>query len=360
MSRTKNNFRGNVINTAEKREQARSSFGYLNLPKGVKSFSVAEGTRKVTLDIIPYVVTDPKHPDNLINPNVAQVGDLWYKRPVKIHRSVGADNESIICPKSIGKSCPICDYQKKRFADGADSKSDEMKELYAKSRSIYAIIPQGVEEYEDEVICVWDMSEFLFENILIEELRDDPDSEIFPSLEEGKSLEVTFKWEEFGKNKYPKARKIEFVDRDPYDESILDEVPNLDTIFKVLSYKEIEAKFFETDLEETGGELKDIEVDEPPVERKSRRKVKEEEPEKEVEKPARKSRRKEPEAEVEKEEPPRRRERSRPAKEEDAPKDATNKCPHGHVYGTDNDVHDACYDCEAFDDCYDENRAMKK
>ena len=356
MSRTKNNFRGNVLDTAEKREKARSNFGYLNLPKGIKTFSVKEGTRKVTFDIIPYVVTDKKHPDNLINSNVAKEGDLWYKRPIKIHRNVGADNESVICPKSVGKPCPICEHQKKRFNDGADK--EETKELYAKSRSLYAVIPIDVEDFDDEV-CVWDMSNFCLEDVLIEELKDDPDNEIFPSLEEGKTLEVTFKWETFGKNTYPKARKIKFLDREPYGDEILDEVPNLDEVLKVLTYKEIENKFFELEEEEQGGTLKDVDDNEPEEEvkeRPSRRKrteKKEEEPEKEEEKPKRTPRSRERKTEEKKEEPV----TSRRKRSENTPE---NKCPHGHVYGTDNDEHDECYECDVFDDCYDANRAMKK
>ena len=361
MSKTKNNFRGNVINTAEKREQAKSAFSYLNLPKGVKAFSVKEGTRKVTFDIIPYVVTDSRHPDNLINPNIAKVGDLWYKRPFKIHRNIGGEDETVICPKSFGKPCPVCEFQKKQFSDKkADPKSDEMKALYAKPRSLYPVIPIDAEDFDDEV-CIWDMSEYLFEDILIEELRDDPDNEIFPSLEEGKSLEVTFKWETLGKNTYPKARKVKFVDREPYGEEILDKVPSLDEIFKVLSYKELESKFNGMDLEDEAGGLRDIDEDEePPVERKSRRKVREEEPEKEVEKPSRRSRRKEVEPEEE-EETLKRAPRSKPVqdKEEDV-LGKKNPCPHGFVYGVDNDAHDECYNCDAFDDCYDRNREMKK
>jgi hypothetical protein len=393
MKRTKSNFRGNVINTAEKHEKARSSFGYLNLPKGIKAFMIKDGVRKVQLDIMPYIVSDPRHPDNLVNPNVANVGDLWYKRPTKIHRNVGAENETCICPKSVGKPCPICEYQKELFDRDKDDDRENAIELYSKDRDLYVVIPLDSDDHE-EIPYVWDMAQSLFEDVLIDTLREskNEENEIFASLEEGKTLEIDFRWKKLGRNKFPEATHIEFLDREPYDESILDEIPNLDEVSKVLSYKELQAKFFETELEEDAGELKEIEPEKEEVHERRRplrssrseekkeefkpergsasstsrrsRHAEEVEPEKEERKPLRRSmrtslpspelRKTEPEKEVE--ETPKRSRRT-PVKEE--VKDA-NPCPQGFVYGVENDTHDECYDCTVFDDCYDEKRKIEK
>jgi len=360
MTKREREFKGGVIDTAEKREQAKSSFGYLSLPKGIRTFSIKEGTRKIKIDILPYEVTDSKHPDNIINSNVANKGDLWYKRPIKVHRNIGADNESIICPKSIGKPCPVCEHQKKRFNEGADK--EETRELYARPRNLYVIIPVDIyEDHMPEEICVWDMSQSLFEDVLIEELRDDPENEIFPSLENGKTLELTLKWETLGKNTYPKVRKIDFIDRKPYDENTLDDVPDLDEMLKILPYKEIENKFFELNLEDQGGTLS--EVNEESEEPRRRKVFAETEKNEEFEEPASHRRRTKidkkddkPKEDIPVERPRRR----RPEPEEKVEEDKTKKCPYKHNFGIDNDRFDECYECNSFDDCYDANRAIKK
>lgn len=261
----KSSFRGKVGKDAQK--SIRTSRGYLNLPDGIKQYQVEENTKKVTLDILPYIVTDSKHPNRDEVNNIALKGDLWYKRPFKVHRNVGVDNESFVCPKSFGKPCPICEYQKKRFNEGADK--EETKELYPKDRNLYVVSP--LEDKKLEGIFVWDMSQALFQDILKESLEEDSENEVFPDLEEGRSLELSFKWKTFGKSTFPEVRNINFLDREtPYDESILEKIPDLDSMLKVLSYEELSNKFFELEGESDGGALEEpiTEKEEPIVERK--------------------------------------------------------------------------------------------
>ncbi len=51
------------------------------------------------------------HPDRDEEYGIAVPGSLWYKRPYWLHRGVGPENVSIVCPSSIGKKCPICEYR---------------------------------------------------------------------------------------------------------------------------------------------------------------------------------------------------------------------------------------------------------
>jgi len=46
-----------------------------------------------------------------------------------LHRNVGANNESVICPSSIGKKCPICEHRAQMLKDGADWNDDAVKAL---------------------------------------------------------------------------------------------------------------------------------------------------------------------------------------------------------------------------------------
>jgi hypothetical protein len=237
-NKTKSSFRGRVASNSRKQTKATGS-SYLQLPNGIPLLMLEEGTRKIKLDFLPYEVTDSKHPDN----EDAPVGSLWYRRPFTLHRSVGADNKNYVCLSSIGKKCPICEYQKELF----ESDKTAAIALYPKPRMLYVVIPIDSDKHE-QIPHVWDMSERLFQDILSEELQVDEENEIFPDLEEGKTLEISFKWKSIGDGKaFPEARSIKFEDRDAYDEKILNEVPNLDEVLNVLSYDELHAKFFELD-----------------------------------------------------------------------------------------------------------------
>ena len=100
------NFKEAVGKDVERREKKKQGFGYLQLPKGIDMWK-AEPKSKAYLDIIPYEVTDENHPDAIPDEGIAVPGTLWYKRPFHIHRNIGADNDSVVCLKTISKSCPI-------------------------------------------------------------------------------------------------------------------------------------------------------------------------------------------------------------------------------------------------------------
>jgi hypothetical protein len=266
----KSSFRGKVASNANKPAGGESSNRYLQFPKGISSFSLKENTRKVEMDLLPYIVSDAKHPDH----NEIAVGDLWYRRPYKLHRNIGANNKSYVCPSSIGKKCPICEYQKELF----DTDKKAAIALYPKTRVLYIPVPLNSKEHDTEPKYVWDIAESLFADTLKETLAEKEENEIFPDLEEGKTLECTVKWKTIGDSKpYPEVTHIDFFDRDPYEESILDEVPNLDEIINnsVLSYDELKNAFFELDEEEDKGSLKEDKDEDEKPSRSSRRQASE-------------------------------------------------------------------------------------
>ena len=380
MTQHKSSFRGKVGKDGQRSDK--KDFSYLNLPKGVELFMVEPDTRKVKFDILPYVISDINHPCKDEKEGIAIEGGLWYRRPFKVHRNVGSDNGRYICPTSIGKKCPICEYQKKMFNEGRPK--EETIPLYPQRRSLYIVLP--VMEGFDEVPYIWDMADTMFQQILIEELKDDPENEVFPDLEEGKTLDVRLKWKTIGERgkPFPEATNITFLDRQPYKEDILDEVPDLDKILKVLTYEELHAKYFELDVEDSGGGLYDItDEDEPPARKRRslREPEKEKEPQEGITDPPRRSlrRREEPEKEEEKrvhkssrdaeeeanshrrvdkeEEPPAR--SSRRSKEVEEPSKAKNKCPFGHKFGVDIDETNDCPECGSYDDCLNENEKVK-
>ncbi|HQE50455.1 MAG TPA: hypothetical protein PKV93_14025, partial [Fervidobacterium sp.] len=115
-NKKKSRFKGAVSRNAERQARGVSQYGYLRLPKGVNIFKEEPRTR-VELDIIPYVITCDNHPDIDEEYGIPVKGDLWYKRPYWLHRGVGPDNRSVVCPTSVGKPCPICEYRAQLLKD---------------------------------------------------------------------------------------------------------------------------------------------------------------------------------------------------------------------------------------------------
>jgi hypothetical protein len=212
---------------------------------------------------------------------------------------------------------------------------------------------------------LWDMSQFLFQDKLNEEVQENEDYETFPDLEEGFTLRIRFGEGSFGKNTYATTSRIDFKDRDkPYKDSMLDDLPCLDDILEVPSYRAVEALFFGGMTEE---ELEDMEDDRETT-RKLGRKLgakpveDEDDEEEEVELP-KKSRKKESEPEEEDDEdedddeeevkPARKSEPKKESKKEPKSEEKSGKCPHGHKFGKDCDEYDECDDCKKYDDCID-------
>lgn len=293
---------------------------YLILPEGVELFD-PEADKSYKLDILPYVVTDKKH----LDPQ-AKVGELWYKKPIKIHYGVGADEIAILCPRTFGKSSPICE-ERNKVANDPDGDDETAKALKAKDRVLYCIRPLNGKQKDK--ICIWDISYYNFQELLDEELNDDDNEEYrgFPEPEDGYTLKVRFKEKKFGKNTFLRANKINFVEREDLDEEILEKVVNLDEILVLKSYDQIKKLFLELDDED-----EDDEPDEKP--KRKPKKVEEDE---------------EPDDDEEDEKP--KRQRKRPKKDED--EEDENKCPYNHTFGEDHEMEDECDKCKVVKKCED-------
>jgi hypothetical protein len=414
----KSNFGSAVSKNAHRQRTESSSFGYLNLPQGVKIFS-PDPDGRYKLDFLPYEVTDPRHPDRDTESDIAVPGNLWYRRPFKTHRNVGngTDATSVVCLTSFGKKCPICEYRAKLMKEGADKADTDA--LKPSNRNLYVVIPLDSKKHEVE-IHIFDISQAMFQKKLNEELEEAPENGIFPDLEQGKTVKVRFESKTFGSGKpFPEAGRIDFVDRDDqYDETILKKVPNLDELLKVLSYEALSLKFFEMEdsVDENAGKLKDDEdeqtpeKEEAPRQRKNPLASKAPEEEKAPERRKEKEKEKEPESKSEgptwedllalsgrkltrfcddnklKLDPDKYDEDNdlrkaiaeelgvtppktsrRKSEEEEPPKgvkketssSSKEKCPHGHVFGVDTSKYKECDDCKLWDDCDEDNLKRK-
>jgi hypothetical protein len=244
-------FADKVRANTQQQKEARSSYGYLKLPKGIRMFQPKGGTR-ARVDFVPYIVTDKLHPDRKEDLKIAVPGEQWYKRPFRTHRGVGAEKQTLVCPSSFGRKCPICEYRSQRTKEGADRKETDV--LKFSNRNLYCVIPIDDKEHEAEP-HVFDVSQFLFQDLLNNEMEEDERYYGFFDPEVGYTLKIRFDEESFAGNKFAQASRIDFVERDhAYTEKELAKVPALDEMLSVLSYKEIDQLFLELDPADEKGE----------------------------------------------------------------------------------------------------------
>jgi len=269
----KSNFKDKIRGDSERQKKEKSSFGYLNLPKGFPVFTVKPNS-KVYLDFLPYLVSDEHHPDRNPQREIAIPNTLWYKRPFKSHWiSLGDKGTAYVCPMSIGKKCPICEYRAKRIQEGAEK--EELIVLKPSSRNLYIVIPINHEDY-DQIPHIWDFSQYCFQDLLNDDVEEDDDIAKLMDLEDGVTLKIRFESKSRGSGRpFPNANRIDPVNREKqYDESIVDELPNLDKILNVLPYKELSDLFYGLDNEDVATDKEEIVDDE--LKRKRKTNIKEE------------------------------------------------------------------------------------
>jgi len=349
--------------TRRSMEKPRSSYGYLKVPEDVNVFK-AEGDSEIIFDIVPYTVSDPNHIDNKKYDDDAIVGNPWWKRPMKVHKQVGVDRVSLICPTTVGDRCPICEDFARRRRDGQEW--EDIKKYLPSDRTLYAVVLLNTRDcdvdYTEGEVHIFEQPDFYFDKSLQAALDKDMSAENFPDLEDGLSISTYFRTGVFGKIEFGEAVKVTFVNREEqYELDFVNEVPDLDSMMIILPYKEIEAVFLGMegmdDDEIDDGEL----VEETPkrqrkttrpTERRTSRRTERKESEPEPEEEPRRTTRK-PATKKEKDESPEPEERKR------APRSKKKECPFDHDFGGDFDQYSDCDKCKIWDDCKDEAEKAK-
>jgi len=365
-----------------KEDSQRSASGnnHIKLPQGVGFFTAEPGGR-CKIEILPYTVSDPKHPDRI------EIGEIWYKRPYRQHRNVGVNKDTEICPRTLGKPCPICEHRESMLA-GKNTDKEVIKSLKAQDRVLYNVRP--LSGSNKGKIQVWEFSYHNFQKQLDAEVND-PDNEEFAGfadLEGGYALRIRFAEETFERNKFAKTERIDFDPKPDLNESILNEVVDLDSTLVVKQYKDLQNKFFEIDDDEdekneTGASAEEEEEVKGAKSEKQAPKGADDTP---TEKQIKKMKRKElaevikiyeldavdpddyddmdelrdaviielhgaEEEEVADPEPETKAEPPKSAKASEGKKKETGtKCPHGHTWG-EADEHEECDDCDKWDNC---------
>lgn len=239
---------------------------YLRLPEGINFFKVDKAGSRL-IDVMPYIMKT--------NGRYADKGEPYWEKTFWIHRNVGSNNDTVICPnKSAGKKCPICEHRA-AMTNNVDSDESELKELAPKERQVFLV--RDLKDVE-RGLQVWDMSPHLFGNLLEsrienadEDEEDDWDS--FADLEQGSTLRLTFSEKTFGGNAKPfyevssidlKSRKVQYKDSD------IDEHPCLDDLLVIKDYDDLKKLFLMVDADDDSDEDDD---DDPKPKRRRQKPV---------------------------------------------------------------------------------------
>ncbi len=345
---------------AEQREY-RSGGARFNLEGGTKFFQLDPKRKIHRLDIIPYKVTVDNNPE-------VEKGELWYQRTVFVHYSIGAEEKAYICPKTIGKPCPICE-NRAVLMKNPDANDEDIEALRPRERELFNVIDLDDEE---KGIQLWEISYHAFGKQLEEEIREGQEEWAgFADLTGGYTLLCRFREESIGRNKFLKVNRIDFEERKDYPESILNDAFDLDRILKVLPYDELERVFLgleeesikkpqRDDDEENDSEEDEEDSEEPEEDDESEQNQEDEEDSEEEEvdededeeDDSSSSRPKRPTVPTIKPSP------------KSSKGDKEHKCPAGGKFGKDCDRLEECDDCDFWNDCRETKdnmiRAAKK
>jgi hypothetical protein len=248
---------------------------HLIVPEGASFFKITKaGVRRI--DIIPYEAGKG-------NPN-ADPGYMTYERTYYVHKQIGPDRKSYICPyKNSGKRCPICEVSVE-LKKTKDWKDPEVKALAVQKRQLFNVIDVD----EPEVgIQIWDESHYLFGASLDDKVKEaDPeDAEAYNNFydpTDGLTVRIQATEEKMPGYKYYSSRVgLELKPRKKqYDDSILDDAYNLDDMIKELSYDKLKDIFLQAEPED---EEEEEEEESRPATRRAKPKPPEDEDEDEDE-----------------------------------------------------------------------------
>lgn len=340
----------------------------VKLKDGVQFFKPKKGKNEIM--IIPFEMDVPKNKDKV------EIGDLWYRLPIETHYRVGAEDKTVICPRCIGKKCPICEHRSALLSQGRALDAPEVKELSPKKRELYWVVDLLDEESEDPK--VFEASYFNFGRKLEEEIREADDESLAPYFadpEDGAAITVRMTEETFGKNKYLEAARFDFNERSKQEKTIfkkaMDQVTPFGEMIVVMGYDELKNLFYDISDDPATEPETDQEYDETPSRSRIGEEDEEEAPEErkrtirgsedgdmeedeETVKPSRKSSK----ADEDDDQPVR---RKKAAKMEDdevvtpkrAGKNTNPECLGDGKFGESCDTLDECEDCPSWADCRD-------
>ena len=235
---------------------------YLKLPEKVHLFKPKEGV--MLIDILPFKAGSG-------NP-WAEEGRIHWERTFYVHRGLGANSDSYLCPRMNSKSrCPVCEHRLVLMKKGDPEMEERVKEMLPKQRQLFNI--RDLRD-PDKGLQLWDISYHLFGKVLDARLRNSDEEDDwgrFFFIEDGLTLKVAMVEKSFGGFTYMEAETIDFKQRaKQYKDSVLERVFCLDHLLVEPSYDKLEKIYLEgetaddDDDEPRGKKKPPVDDDEPP------------------------------------------------------------------------------------------------
>ena len=281
----------------------------------VNRFEAKRGNGDInTIDIIPFEITESWYKNLRMpsgRPTGLDVGDLDYKLQVPVHRGMGPDNrDTWLCLReAFGRECYRCNEMFDRYKEGDKEEGKKLRPSWLTFYNVY--------DYDDDAKGwqLWKIAYYNFEatttmepqraNLIDAQMLSDGGVVLFSDLEEGSTILAKFQTKILGKTEFGVVFDINFEARDPYEESVLQEVFPLDKMLIIPTSEDVKRAHLCLDADEDVADPKPSSLT-TPEKRKRTPPLKKETPKKE------------------------------------APKDESLQCPDGGEWGTDCNQRDAC------------------
>jgi|GEM_PF-6060962 len=265
---------------AREQQQENQGRGYLKLPANIKMLEYKDGARTL-LSVIPYIVEEKHHPDKV------EPGELWYKRPFKVHRSIGAgdDRKDYVCPRTFNprNKCAICENVAE-LSKNWDANQEQIREEKAKNRDLMLVY-----NHDSKELCLinepYGGGNMVGFGMLLNSRIENPRAEEWAAFwldgEDGMALDIQWKGAGLGgKKDWIKPISIDFVARKdaPVPKDIWGRAIELSSLLIKTEPAALEAAYYEipeedivppndqqgpeSEQEPEGGEEDDIPFDE--------------------------------------------------------------------------------------------------
>lgn len=231
------------------------------------SYTLRHGSKESeinVLDFLPWVVTQPWYKSLRTKaglPTNLDVGDWDYKFEIPVHRNVGENNDVVVCNRlAFGGKCCDCEELSKEYEkDEKEQSEKKIRDLSPSWRCYYNVYDYSEESNPDdeEVLVLEDVSFNNMEAAILAKADIGEETILYSDIEMGKTARIKGREEKFGGNSYVRVLNedyVEFVDREPYDESIVEKTVSWDSLVHIITYEEHRALRIGIDAEKTSKE----------------------------------------------------------------------------------------------------------
>jgi hypothetical protein len=228
--RAKERRKRTIVNA---KQMADTSTGFvskaLHIPRDVEQIQVDGKTDVYEWNVIPHEITSKHNPHG-------SIGNYAAWRLYHVHSRIGPNGDTFGCnAKNFSDSCPVCEARQRLLKEGMSYKDDEVKALNAKRRIMMWVNPNGTQD------CKFlEYSAFLFTDFIDAKIDKFPKYVNFTDPDEGYMLQIgVTEKKEAGFNAFYQLSDIEFKERKPIPESVMDKATTLDDYIVRADYDEL-------------------------------------------------------------------------------------------------------------------------